>query len=286
MVAQVIDGIAIALNLNQQLKQKIQHWSTTSRRPPGLATIMVGNHSASQCYLKNKRRCCQELGIVSREYDLPVNTSETTLKKLIIELNAHPTVDGILVQLPLPQPLQATPILELISPAKDVDGFHPINLGKLALNQPGLSPCTARGIMRLLTTIGITIPGLHAVVIGASNIVGRPIALELTNARATVTLCRKTTQNLPAIVKQADLVIAAAGVPHLVKGDWIKKGAVVIDVGINLGCDGKLVGDVDFTAASIPASWITPVPGGVGPMTIAMLMENTYYAATNLYQST
>lgn len=246
---------------------------------PGLAVILVGDNAASQVYVRNKRNTCQETGIESFSHDLPADCSEDRLRGLIAELNADARVDGILVQLPLPDHIDTESVLETILPGKDVDGFHPYNVGRLALRLPVLRPCTPRGIMTLLQRSALTVKGKHAVIVGASNIVGRPMAMELLLAGATVTVCHRFTQDLPSYVKQADLLVAAVGKPGLIKGDWIKPGAVVVDVGINRTTDGKLVGDVEFDVAAERAGWITPVPGGVGPMTVATLLLNTLEAA-------
>jgi methylenetetrahydrofolate dehydrogenase (NADP+)/methenyltetrahydrofolate cyclohydrolase len=227
---------------------------------------------------------CQELNMISQDHNLPDTASEEELLKLIDTLNHDQTIDGILIQLPLPKHIDSSKVLENIHPDKDVDGFHPYNVGRLSTDKPVLRPCTPKGIMTLLQSTGVDLRGKNAVVIGASNIVGKPMAMELINARCTVTVCRSTTRDLPSVVKQADIVVVATGVPHMVKGDWIKPGAIVIDVGMDRLPDGKLVGDVDFEAAKIHAGWITPVPGGVGPMTVATLMENTFYAATVLHK--
>ncbi|HET8848527.1 MAG TPA: bifunctional methylenetetrahydrofolate dehydrogenase/methenyltetrahydrofolate cyclohydrolase FolD, partial [Marinobacter sp.] len=249
----------------------------------GLAVVLVGSDPASQVYVGNKRKACDEAGIVSLSYDLPETTSQQALEALIDELNDNPAVDGILVQLPLPAHLDADPILVKIRPDKDVDGFHPYNIGRLMQRKPALRPCTPAGVITLLDSIGTDYKGKHAVIVGASNIVGRPMCMELLLKGATTTVCHRFTHDLPAFVADADIVIAAAGKPGLVKGEWIKPGATVIDVGINRGEDGKLRGDVEFDVAAERAAFITPVPGGVGPMTIATLLENTLYAADVLH---
>lgn len=278
-MAKIIDGTAIAKNLQLKIASQIQEMLANGLRAPGLAVIIVGENPASKIYVNKKRKICLELGMVSKEYNLPDNLPETDLLELIATLNQDQTIDGILVQLPLPKHIDSNKVLENIRPDKDVDGFHPYNIGKLVIGQPALRPCTPKGIMTLLNSTGIDLKGMNAVVIGASNIVGKPMALELINARCTVTVCRSTTRNLPEVVRLADIVIAATGVPQMVKSDWIKPGAIVIDVGINKSPNGKLVGDVDFEQAKERAGWITPVPGGVGPMTVATLMENTLYSA-------
>ncbi len=241
--------------------------------------MLVGDNAASQVYVRNKRRTTEAAGMRSFAYDLPAATPEADLLALIDTLNADPAVHGILVQLPLPKHIGEERVTERIDPGKDVDGFHPYNIGRLVLKRPTLRPCTPYGCMTLLTDTGESLVGKHAVVIGQSNIVGRPMALELLMARCTVTICHSATRDLPGLVRQADIVVAGVGRPKFVQGDWIKPGAIVIDVGINRGADGKLVGDVDFDAVKERASWITPVPGGVGPMTIATLLANTLRAA-------
>ena len=283
MSANILDGLALAKQLQQTLSQQIQTLITTTKHAPALAVIIVGENPASQIYVKKKRSMCQTLGIASHNYDLPASISEVALLNLIEQLNHDTAIDGILIQLPLPAHINKNMILESIRPDKDVDGFHPYNIGRLLTGNPLLRPCTPQGIMTLLQATKVKLIGQHAVIIGASNIVGKPMALELINQGCTVTSCNSATKNLSGLVKQADIVIAAAGHPHLVPGSWIKSGAIVIDVGINRLPDGKLVGDVDFTAASMIASWITPVPGGVGPMTVITLMANTVAAATRLH---
>ncbi len=283
MAAKIIDGNAVAKSLQQEITAKVQERVAKGLRVPGLAVVIVGENPASKIYVGKKCKMCQELGMISRDYNLPDTTSEGELLTLIDTLNNDHVVDGILIQLPLPKHINSNQVLERILPDKDVDGFHPYNVGKLSVGEPMLRPCTPKGIMTLLKSTGVDLKGLHAVVIGASNIVGKPMAMELINARSTVTVCRSTTRNLPGIVRGADIVVAATGVAQMVKGDWIKPGAIVIDVGINKLPEGKLVGDVDFESAKEQAGWITPVPGGVGPMTVATLMENTFYAAAVLH---
>lgn len=283
MTAKILDGQAIAKQLQQKIFEQIQELIITKKRAPALTVIIVGENPASKIYVNKKRKMCQELGILSHNYDLPESVSEAELLNLINKLNNDITIDGILIQLPLPNHIDKNKILESIKPDKDVDGFHPYNIGRLLTGNPLMRPCTPKGIMTLLQSTGIGLSGQHAVIIGASNIVGKPMALELINKHCTVTICNSATKNLSELVKRADIVIAAAGRAHLVQGDWIKPGAIIIDVGINRLPDGKLVGDVDFAAAKLHASWITPVPGGVGPMTVATLMENTVYAATNFH---
>jgi len=278
MTANIIDGKAIAAQLRQQLAQQVTQRVTQGLRPPGLAVILVGQNPASQVYVRNKRAACAEVGIVSKAFDLPAETTEVELLNVLDQLNADPTIDGILVQLPLPAHIDSQQVLERIVPDKDVDGFHPYNVGRLVLRMPQLRSCTPKGVMTLLARTDITLEGLDAIVIGQSNIVGRPMLLELLAARCTVTICHSRTKNLAAKVRQADLVVAAVGVPEMIKGDWIQPGAAVIDVGMNRLDNGKLVGDVEFDTAKLNASWITPVPGGVGPMTVASLLENTVQA--------
>lgn len=279
MTAQIIDGKKVAADVRAEVKQKIETRLALGKRRPGLAVILIGSDPASQVYVNHKRKACAEVGIESRSYDLPSHTTQHELIELIDALNKDAAIDGILVQLPLPAHIDASLIIEQIDPSKDVDGFHPTNVGRLTLRIPSLRPCTPYGVIRLLESIGETFKGRHAVIIGASNIVGRPMALELLLAGATISVCHRFSGTQTAdLVKQADIVVAAVGRPGLVKGEWIKPGATVIDVGINRLADGRLVGDVEFEAASERAAYITPVPGGVGPMTVAMLMQNTLEA--------
>ena len=283
MTAQLIDGKAIAASLRQQIAQRVAERRQRGLRAPGLAVILVGNDPASEVYVSHKRKDCEEVGCMSKAYDLPASTSQAELLSLIDNLNDSAEIDGILVQLPLPAHLDASQLLERIRPDKDVDGFHPYNVGRLAQRIPLLRPCTPKGIMTLLESTGADLHGMHAVIVGASNIVGRPMALELLLAGCTVTVTHRFTKDLPGHLASADLVVVAAGKPGLVKGEWIKEGAIVIDVGINRQADGKLIGDVVFDTALPRAGWITPVPGGVGPMTRACLLENTLYAAESLH---
>lgn len=285
MTAQLIDGKAIAASLRQQIAQRVAERRQRGLRAPGLAVILVGNDPASEVYVSHKRKDCEEVGFMSKAYDLPACTSQAELLSLIDSLNDAAEIDGILVQLPLPAHLDASQLLERIRPDKDVDGFHPYNVGRLAQRIPLLRPCTPKGIMTLLESTGADLHGMHAVIVGASNIVGRPMALELLLAGCTVTVTHRFTKDLPDHLASADLVVVAAGKPGLVKGEWIKQGAIVIDVGINRQADGKLIGDVVFDTALPRAGWITPVPGGVGPMTRACLLENTLYAAESLHSS-
>jgi methylenetetrahydrofolate dehydrogenase (NADP+)/methenyltetrahydrofolate cyclohydrolase len=282
MTAKIIDGKAVAANIRNRIKSAVDRRREAGLAIPGLAVVLVGNDSASEVYVRNKRTSCEAAGITAFDYDLPPDTDQGTLQKLIDELNANPAVHGILVQLPLPKHLDAESIIESIQPEKDVDGFHPYNIGRLALRMPVLRSCTPRGVMTLLAETVGDIKGLDAVVVGASNHVGRPMGLELLLAGATVTTCHRFTRDLAAQVSRADLLIVAVGKPGIVKGEWIKPGAIVVDIGINRTDDGRLVGDVDFAGASERASWITPVPGGVGPMTVATLLENTLEACEHL----
>jgi methylenetetrahydrofolate dehydrogenase (NADP+)/methenyltetrahydrofolate cyclohydrolase len=283
MTAQLIDGKAIAASLRQQIAKRVAERHQQGLRAPGLAVILVGSDPASQVYVSHKRKDCEEGGFLSQAYDLPATTNQDDLTALIDRLNGDPSIDGILVQLPLPEHLDASLLLERIRPDKDVDGFHPYNIGRLAQRMPLLRPCTPKGIMTLLQSTGVDLYGMHAVVVGASNIVGRPMAMELLLAGCTVTVTHRFTKDLPTHVGQADIVVVAAGKPGLVQGEWIKPGAIVIDVGINRQNDGKLIGDVVYETALPLASWITPVPGGVGPMTRACLLENTLHAAEHLH---
>jgi methylenetetrahydrofolate dehydrogenase (NADP+) / methenyltetrahydrofolate cyclohydrolase len=283
MTAALIDGKLIAQQLRHSVKDKVQQRIKNGLRAPGLAVILVGSDPASQVYVGSKRKACEEVGFVSRSYDLPPSTSQAELVALIDELNNDNAIDGILVQLPLPEGLDANLIIEHINPLKDVDGFHPNNVGKLALRQPGLRPCTPKGIMELIASTGIDPHGVEAVVVGASNIVGRPMTLELLLAGCTVTTTHRFTKDLETKVRNADLLVVAVGKPEFIPGEWIKKGAIVIDVGINRLENGKLVGDVGFAMAKENASHITPVPGGVGPMTVACLIENTLIACEEFH---
>ena len=278
MTASLIDGKAIAKQLRDSVKAEVTKRLDNGQRAPGLAVILVGSDPASQVYVGSKRKACEEVGFVSRSYDLPVTASEDELLTLVSELNNDDAIDGILVQLPLPEGLNSDLIIEHINPKKDVDGFHPANVGKLVLRQPGLRPCTPKGIMSLIDSTGIETKGLDALVIGASNIVGRPMTLELLLAGCTVTTTHRFTKDLEHKVRNADLIVVAVGKPAFIPGEWIKEGALVIDVGINRLDNGKLVGDVGFELAKEKAAFITPVPGGVGPMTVASLIENTLIA--------
>jgi methylenetetrahydrofolate dehydrogenase (NADP+)/methenyltetrahydrofolate cyclohydrolase len=279
MPAQLIDGKSIAREIREGVKAQVDARNAAGHRAPGLAVIQVGNDPASAIYVRNKRNACREAGIVSFEHDLDADITPEELLGLIDTLNADTAVDGILVQLPLPDHIEAHTIIERILPAKDVDGFHPYTVGRLAQRIPVLRPATPYGIMRMLEHIGVNPKGQHAVIVGASNIVGRPLALELLLAGATITVCHKFTKDLESFVRQADILAVAVGKPELIPGSWVKPGAIVFDVGINRLADGSLKGDVEFAPAAERAAWITPVPGGVGPMTVAMLLHNTLNAA-------
>jgi len=279
MTAKILDGKAVAAKERARSAARAADFVSTYGRAPGLAVVKVGEDPASAVYVRNKRKACEECGIASFAHDLPATTTREELLTLIKTLNVDDRVDGILLQLPLPKGLDATSIMDTVDPTKDVDGFHPTNTGLLAQKRPGLRPCTPWGVIRLAKEYELELTGLRAVVVGASNIVGRPMALELLLARATVTVCHTGTRDLRGEVERAELVVAAVGKPAYIPGEWIREGALVFDVGINRGADGKLCGDVAFAAAAERAAWITPVPGGVGPMTIAMLLSNTVDAA-------
>lgn len=278
MSAKIIDGKLLATKIRGEIKEKIAALKQQGSRVPGLAVILVGDDVASGLYVKNKRQACEEVGIKSSYHHLPANISEKELIALIEKLNHDPEIDGILMQLPLPNHIDSDKVIEHISPKKDVDGFHPYNLGRLAQRRPLLRPCTPFGIITLLDSIQEVYKGRHAVIVGASNIVGRPMALELALAGATITLCHRFTHHLENYVQQGDILVSAVGKPGLIKGDWIKPHATVIDVGINRLADGTITGDIEFAEASKRAAWITPVPGGVGPMTVATLLKNTLTA--------
>jgi len=279
MTARILDGKARAAILTADVAAHVAARVSAGKPAPGLAVVLVGENPASRIYVSNKRRTTDAVGMRSFAHDLAASTSQAELFALIDSLNEDRAVNGILVQLPLPQQIDGDLVTERIDPRKDVDGLHPYNIGRLVLKRPLLRPCTPYGCIALLKDTGIDLIGKHAVVIGQSNIVGRPMALELLMQRCTVTVCHSKTRDLPGLVRQADIVVAGVGKPAFVHGDWIKEGAIVIDVGINRDDSGKLCGDVDFAAASARASWITPVPGGVGPMTIATLLANTLQAA-------
>ncbi len=282
MSARIIDGKAIAADIRKNIRQRVDTLLSQGARQPGLAVVLVGSDPASEIYVRNKRTACEEAGLLSRAYDLPATTSQQQLLSLIDKLNDDPAIDGILVQLPLPEPLDATAVIERIHPDKDVDGFHPQNVGCLALRMPGLRPCTPHGVMTLLDSTDETYYGREAVVVGASNHVGRPMLLELLLAGSTVTCCHRFTRDLRSHVERAEILVVAAGKPGLVPGEWVREGATVIDVGIHRTETG-LIGDVGFDAARERAAWITPVPGGVGPMTVAILLQNTLLAAETLH---
>ncbi len=283
MTAKIIDGKAIARQLTDAITEQVSKRTMEGFRAPGLAVILLGDDPASRVYVAKKRQDCQHVGFKSISYDLPASTSEQYLLELIDQLNQDPEIDGILVQLPLPEHISCEQVIERIRPDKDVDGFHPYNIGRLVQRIPLLRPCTPKGVMTLLESTGEPIRGKNAVVVGASNIVGRPMTMELLLAGCTTTTAHRFTADLAAQVARADILVVGAGKPGLVKGEWIKTGAVVIDIGINRMADGRLVGDIEFSEASKHASWITPVPGGVGPMTVATLLENTLYAAIHLH---
>lgn len=285
MTAKNIDGKALATKIRMDIANEIAARKQQGMRSPGLAVILVGDDPASAIYVKNKRQACEQAGIISFHHTFPVSVKENELMDLIKQLNHDPNVDGILLQLPLPEHINSERVLESIHPNKDVDGFHPYNLGRLAQRSPALRPCTPYGIMMLLDSIGEKYKNRHAVIVGASNIVGRPMALELLLAGSTITICHRFTHDLKEYVSQADIVVSAVGKPNLIKGAWIKPGATVIDVGINRLPDGSIIGDVEFEIAREKAAWITPVPGGVGPMTVTMLLKNTLTAATHQFVS-
>ncbi|ENY6497804.1 bifunctional methylenetetrahydrofolate dehydrogenase/methenyltetrahydrofolate cyclohydrolase FolD [Vibrio parahaemolyticus] len=283
MTAQNIDGTLISQTVRSEVAARVKARVAAGLRAPGLAVVLVGEDPASQVYVGSKRRACEEVGFVSKSFDLPASTSEDELLALIDELNNDNEIDGILVQLPLPAGIDTTHVLERIHPEKDVDGFHPYNVGRLAQRIPKLRSCTPKGIITLLDRYNIELRGKHAVVVGASNIVGRPMTLELLLAGCTTTTCHRFTKDLESHVRQADVVVVAVGKPNFIPGEWIKKGAVVVDVGINRLDSGKLVGDVEYDKARESASFITPVPGGVGPMTVASLIENTMLACEQFH---
>ncbi|WP_019250448.1 bifunctional methylenetetrahydrofolate dehydrogenase/methenyltetrahydrofolate cyclohydrolase FolD, partial [Yersinia pestis] len=278
MSAKIIDGKTIAQQVRNEVAAVVQQRLAAGKRAPGLAVVLVGENPASQIYVASKRKACEEVGFVSRSYDLPMATSEAELLALIDSLNEDTEIDGILIQLPLPNGIDNVKVLERIHPDKDVDGFHPYNVGRLCQRAPKLRACTPRGIMTLLERYDIPTYGLNAVVVGASNIVGRPMSLELLLAGCTTTVTHRFTKNLRHHIENADLLVVAVGKPGFIPGEWIKPGAIVIDVGINRLESGKVVGDVAFDVAAERAGWITPVPGGVGPMTVATLIQNTLQA--------
>lgn len=279
MSARIIDGKAVSQKVRNAVAIEVAQMKEEGKRIPGLAVILVGLDPASQVYVTNKRKACDQVGFISRSFDLPDTTQEQALLELIDKLNEDDEIDGILVQLPLPAHINSELVLERIIPHKDVDGFHPYNIGRLAQRNPALRPCTPKGIMTLIESTGIKTHGLDATIVGASNIVGRPMTLELLMAGCTTTTCHRFTKDLEQKVRGADLLIVAVGKAGFIPGEWIKPGAIVIDVGINRLEDGRLVGDVQFNSAKDNAAFITPVPGGVGPMTVASLIENTLVAA-------
>lgn len=279
MPAHIIDGKALALSLREGIQQEVSVLEKDTGIRPGLAAVLVGDDPASAVYVRNKKTACEKAGLYPQEHVLPASTTQEALLALIHQLNADPKIHGILVQLPLPAHIESKTILQAVSPEKDVDGFHPLNVGRLVEGDPVFVPCTPKGVIHMIDSTGVDIAGKRAVVIGRSNIVGKPVAMLLLHRHATVTICHSRTKDLPAVVREADIVIAAIGKPLFVTPDMVKEGAVVIDVGINRLADGKLVGDVDFDRVKERAGWITPVPGGVGPMTIAMLLQNTLESA-------
>jgi len=278
-MAQLIDGKAVAREIREEVRNEAAEFHARHGRAPGLATVLVGSDPASATYVRSKRRACAEVGIASFPFELPEETTMRELLGLVDELNRREDVHGILVQLPLPSHLSAQTVIAALDPRKDVDGLHPVNQGKLLQGVPGLRPCTPLGVMELLARTGVPLAGAPAVVVGRSTLVGKPTALLLLECHATVTLCHSRTRDLASVVRSAEVLVVAAGRPGLVRGDWVRTGAVVIDVGINRLPSGELIGDVDFHTASARAAWITPVPGGVGPMTVAMLLRNTVQAA-------
>lgn len=283
MSAQIIDGKKIAQQVQDQVAERVKQRVAEGKRAPGLAVILVGDNPASQVYVGSKRRVCEAVGFISKSIDLDDNTDEQTLLAEIDKLNDDLLIDGILVQLPLPEGIDETKVVERIRPDKDVDGFHPYNIGRLAQRIPALRPCTPKGIITLIESTGVSPYGLEAVVVGASNIVGRPMTLELLLAGCTTTTCHRFTKDLEAHVRRADLVVVAVGKPQFIPGEWIKPGAMVIDVGINRLDNGKLAGDVEYEVARQNAAFITPVPGGVGPMTVATLIQNTLEACEEFH---
>lgn len=282
LAATIIDGKKLAQDVRAEARVRAEALYSACGIKPGLAVVLVGDDPASRVYVRSKARACEDVGLNSYQHTLPAETTEAELLGLIDELNESEDVHGILVQLPLPSGLNESAVIERIRPDKDVDGFHPYNMGRLVAGTPALAPCTPLGIIKLIESTGINIEGKDAVVVGRSNIVGKPVALMLLHKNATVTICHSRTASLHEKVRAADIVVASIGRAGFIRGDWIKEGAVVIDVGINRKKDGKLTGDVDFNGASRHAAFITPVPGGVGPMTIAMLMNNTVTAAENI----
>ena len=280
MTAKIIDGKKIAQKTISEIKEAISKTKKEGIQPPGLAVIQIGENPVSKIYVRNKRIACDQVGMQSFNYDLPETTSEKELIELVVLLNKNSEVNGILVQLPLPDHINETKIIETIDPIKDVDGFHPYTIGRLMQRIPILRPCTAIGVITMLDYIGVDAMGKNTVIVGASNLVGRPLALELLLRGATTTVCHRFTKNLENFVSQAEILAVAVGKPNIIPGNWIKKGAVVIDIGISRDTNGNITGDVEFDVAKKRASWISPVPGGVGPMTVAMLLKNTLVAST------
>ena len=280
MTAQILDGKALSARIRAEIKDTISEGLADGKTRPGLATVLVGEDPASAVYVRNKRRACDETGMANFHKELPADIGQAALLEVVDELNADPEIHGILVQLPLPKGFDynENEVLQAIDPAKDADGFHPLNQGALMKGTAAPIPCTPKGVMALLRETGIPLSGKHAVVVGRSNIVGKPVSVLLLREHCTVTVCHSRTQDLAAVVASADVIVAAVGVAELVRGEWVKEGAIVLDVGINRNDAGKLIGDVEFAPAAERASWITPVPGGVGPMTIAMLLQNTLEA--------
>ncbi|OZI15646.1 bifunctional methylenetetrahydrofolate dehydrogenase/methenyltetrahydrofolate cyclohydrolase [Sodalis-like symbiont of Philaenus spumarius] len=286
MVAKIIDGKAVAQQVRSEVDARVQTRVKAGKHAPGLAVVLIGSDPASQIYVASKRKACEDVGFISLSYDLPNTVTEAELLALIDQLNADHRVDGILVQLPLPEGIDNINVLERIAPDKDVDGFHPYNVGRLCQRAPLLRPCTPRGIVTLLERYHIDTFGLNAVVVGASNIVGRPMSLELLLAGCTVTVTHRFTRDLRRHIENADLLVVAVGKAGFIPGEWIKSGAVVMDVGINRLESGKVVGDVDYASAAERAAYITPVPGGVGPMTVATLIQNTLQACEDYHDTT
>lgn len=283
MSAKIIDGKAIAAAITDKVANGVADRVAKGQRVPGLAVILVGGDPASQIYVQSKRRTCEKVGFTSKSFDLPATTSQDELLTLIDELNEEQTIDGILVQFPLPEGLDETLVIERIDPKKDVDGFHPYNVGRLAQRIPLLRSCTPRGMISMIEAIGVDIKGKHAVVVGASNIVGRPMTLEFLLAGCTTTCCHRFTDDLQSHVERADVLVVACGKANFIPGEWIKEGAIVLDVGINRLENGKIAGDIEFATAKERAAWISPVPGGVGPMTVATLIENTLFACEEFH---
>lgn len=279
MSAQIIDGKALAQTIREGIAEEVRLLEKDTGIKPGLAAVLVGDDPASAVYVRNKRSACEKAGLYPQEHLLPASTTQDALLKLIHQLNVDSRIHGILVQLPLPPGIDSQAILQAVSPEKDVDGFHPVNVGRLVAGDAVFIPCTPKGVIQMIDSTGQDIAGKRAVVIGRSNIVGKPVAMLLLHRHATVTICHSRTKDLPGVVREADILIAAIGKPLFVTPDMVKEGAIVIDVGINRLADGKLVGDVDFERVKERAGWITPVPGGVGPMTIAMLLHNTLESA-------